>query len=238
MPAPVQIRLEKASIMRSDMHKVIVERPRRLGSTWKNRKTARRLSESERRQALENDEDYDSGPQRASSARHDKWLNENLAPLRRYLMRQLGRPWDKVYSEICRTIDTRSAIGLHVLQDIEQFITLDAFMEDGVVCERNWGYVRAVTGLYVHPVTGLIRLAKRRQSQRKRAEPTPVGISETLEYEKIDGLWFRMEYRMLEPDELVEHPKGCGPEARRVLIQKRQCDRKTIRQIEQDELRK
>ncbi len=222
--------------MRSDMHKVIVERPRILRSTWKNRKTARRLSESERRQAIENNEDYDSGPRRASSARHDKWLNENLAPLRRYLMRQVGRPWNKVYSEICRTIDTRSAIGLHVLQHLEQFITLDAFMQDGVVCERSWGGTRPVTGLYVHPRTGLIRLAKRRQSPKKRSELTLVGISETLEYEKIEGLWFRMEYRMLASEELPEYPMGCGPAARRVLIRKRQCDRKTIRQVEQGKI--
>jgi hypothetical protein len=218
------------------MHKVIVERPRRLGSTWKNRKTARRLSESERRQALENDEDYDSGPQRASSARHQKWLNENLAPLRRYLMRQVERPWNKVYSEICRTIDTRSAIGLHVLQHLEQFITLDAFMQDGVVYERNCGQARPVSGLYVHPRTGLIRLAKRRRSQNERSELTLVGVSETLEYEKIEGLWFQMEYRMLATEELPEYPMGCGPTARRVLVRKRQCDRKTIQQIEQGKL--
>jgi hypothetical protein len=86
--------------MRSDMHKVIVERPRRLGSSGKNRKTALRLSVSERAKAITDADDYDSGHPRASSARHEKQLNENLAPLKRYLMGQVGRPWDKVYSEI------------------------------------------------------------------------------------------------------------------------------------------
>jgi hypothetical protein len=151
--------------MRSDMHKVIVERPRMLRSKWKNRKTALRLSASERAQAITDAEDYDSGHSRASSARHEKELNENLAPLKRYLMAQVGRPWDKVYSEICRTIDTRSVIGLHVLQHVDGFIALETFMQDGKVYERGWCSAREVSGLYVHPVTGIIRLPKRVDSK-------------------------------------------------------------------------
>jgi hypothetical protein len=217
--------------MRSDMHKVIVERPRMLRSKWKNRKTALRLSASERAQAIGEAEDYDSGQPRASSARHEKHLNENLAPLKRYLMAQVGRPWDKVYSEICRTIDTRSAIGLHVLQHVEGFIALDTFIQDGKVYERGWCSAGEVHGLYVHPVTGIIRRAKRRASQPKRPELYLVAMSEMFEYEKLDGLWFQMEYRPCHPRELAQNPR-----MRRVLVRKSQCDRKTIRQIEQGTL--
>jgi hypothetical protein len=39
--------------MRSDMHKVIVERPRMLRSAWRSRKTALRLDPARRAQALE-----------------------------------------------------------------------------------------------------------------------------------------------------------------------------------------
>jgi len=135
-----------------------------LRSKWKNRKTALRLSVSQRAQAIVEAEDYDSGPVRASSARHEKDLNENLAPLRRYLQRQAGRPWDIVYSEICRAIDTRAAIGLHVLQHLEGFIARNTFLENGRVYERRRNHVTEVRGLYVHPVTGIIRIAKRRPS--------------------------------------------------------------------------
>ena len=85
--------------MREDMQKLIVERPR-WGSPITNHKSKKRLSSDEVRTALVDSEDYDSGPGRASSARRDKHLNENLAPLRRYLRSQVGRPWDKVFSEI------------------------------------------------------------------------------------------------------------------------------------------
>jgi len=159
--------------MRSDMHKVIVERPRMLRSAWKNKKTARRLNADECAQALRGAEDYDSGPARASSARYEKELNENLAPLRRYLARQVGRPWDKVYSEICKTIDTRSAIGLHVLQHVEDFIAVKTKIENGVVYQWSRWPWSCPRDLYVHPVSGLIRRVQRRKqrsTKQKRAK--------------------------------------------------------------------
>jgi len=225
--------------MRSDMHKVIVERPRLLRARWENKKTALRLTKQQSAQAMDAAEDYDSGPRRASSRRHEKWLNENLAPLRRYLMRQVGRPWDKVYGEIRQTIDTRSAIGLHVLQHLEDYVATDAFLEDGVVCEWRWrGGAVPVDGLYVHPKTGLLRFAKRRKTPRQAPPLDTVRVSQTVQYRKIDGLWFRMEYRRAEPDELVPADHGKLVRAAElgrsslVLVRKQQCDRKTIRQIE------
>jgi hypothetical protein len=217
------------------MHKVIVERPRILRGGWSNRKTSARLSATQRAAAIDADEDYDSGPKRASSARHGKWLNENLAPLRRYLMKQVGRPWDKVYSEIRRTVDTRSAIGLHVLQHLTGFVSLNTFLQDGVVCEQHYRGVTPVKGLYVHPITKLLRCTKNWRRRKKKHLPaekqelTSVRASETVTYEKIDGLWFRLEYRRLDPDEIVERGDGMHF----VLVLKQQCGRKTIRRIEE-----
>ena len=76
--------------MRDDMARVIVERPR--VRPHNNRKG--------RRWALEDLPSHE-GMRRAAALRGDrKELNENLAPLRRYLEGQVGRPWDKVYAEI------------------------------------------------------------------------------------------------------------------------------------------
>src|SRR5580700_1309139 len=150
--------------MRSDMHKVIVERPRMLRSEWTNRKTALRLNGIQLAEAIRDGDDYDGGPTRASSSRHEKDLNENLAPLRRYLEKQAGRPWDKVYSEICKTIDTRSAIGLHVLQHINDFVATNVFIENGVVYRRSYRHIWPVRDLYVHPTTGLLRRVKKRKT--------------------------------------------------------------------------
>jgi hypothetical protein len=217
--------------MRSDMHKVIVESPR-SGSALPSIRTALRFSSTKIVAAVDAAEDFDSGPRRASSARRDKELNENLAPLRRYLMGQIGRPWRKVYGEIRQSIDARSAIGLHVLQHLEDFVSLHTALEDGVVvCARRWCRRGPVSGLYVHPVSGLLRFSKYKPSlltpRSDDPEPNFVRVNANVEYEKIDGYWYRMEYEMSVSSEGA---------SMRVLILKRQCDRKTIRRIEGGEM--
>ena len=55
---------------------------------------------------------------------HTKWLNEHLGPLRRYLDSQVGRPWDKVFSEICAHIDRSSAVQDHVRDHVAGMLPL------------------------------------------------------------------------------------------------------------------
>ena len=86
--------------MREDMFKVIVERPR-----WGSRHAAR----SKLRYDKVPDRKHATGRRMVlESEGWTKCLNENLAPLKRYLSKQVGRPWDKVYSEICEHLDTSS----------------------------------------------------------------------------------------------------------------------------------
>jgi hypothetical protein len=74
--------------MREDMYKVIVERPRR---GKEGDATAARLRK-----------DFDGTMRLGMRVGYGyRSLNENLAPLRRYLHAQIGRPWNKVFSEIC-----------------------------------------------------------------------------------------------------------------------------------------
>jgi hypothetical protein len=78
--------------MRDDMFKVIVERPRRIHSN---------AYKGDGR-AFRNRED---GPSRLGMNKgYDdrKGLNENLAPLKRFLERQVNRPWDKVTKKSVR----------------------------------------------------------------------------------------------------------------------------------------
>lgn len=230
------------------MHKVIVERPRMPRGAPRNRKTALRLNINGSALAAADGDDYDSGPRRASSARHDKHLNENLAPLRRYLESQVGRPWDKVYSEIRGGIPNNT-VGLHVLQHVEQFVAVDAFLEDGVVCDRDYWGIRPVDGMYVHPVTKLLRKTKTRPTrttwrspQADEQEPDFVVIDSTHAYEKIGGLWFHTEFHFNNPNQLIRRSDGVLIRAGSLRdfvpfqpVSKQQCDRKTIRKIEAGE---
>jgi hypothetical protein len=74
-----------------------------------------------------------------------------------------------VYSEIRERIDARSALGLHVLQHLEGYVATNTFLKDGQVFEyRRFGWVEEVRGLYVHPVSGLLRYLKAGRGGRRR----------------------------------------------------------------------
>ncbi|MES2054522.1 MAG: hypothetical protein V4564_01165 [Pseudomonadota bacterium] len=99
--------------MRADMFKVIVERPRWGAShalpvkLKKDRDPHKSIGL--KRHALE-------------QAPYVKELNENLAPLRRFIQKRVGRRWDDVFSEICAGLDTGSTVKMHVRQHLRDFV--------------------------------------------------------------------------------------------------------------------
>jgi len=221
MPAPIYGK----AFMRPDMNKILVERPRILRAAWNNKKTSERLSLDRCGEAMTSPEDFDSGPRRASSARHSKPLNENLAPLKRYLQKQVGRPWRKIYGEVLAAVDTRSAIGLHVMQHVDDFVAQEVEFFDRVPHYRWRGHAIPVRGLYVHPKTGLLR-EHRIPRERWFTALSPdaievVWISQSERFEKRNGLWFRIVIGVRDSETLV--------------VRKQQCGRKTIQKIERGE---
>ena len=207
--------------MRSDMAKVVTEAPRR-GHANPSRKWGRRLRKDE----YELD---DHGPGRASSARRRQYddpkdFSDVLGPLRRYLHKQIGRPWDKIWSEITQTLDSRSLTGQHIFDHIRWEVELGAWKgDDGrVYRKRQWGTVEPVNGLYVHPVTRLLRYAPEGRF-RFRGGPFldaqgalgPFGVSAAsaadIRRYRVDGMrvwerrdcgWFIHSYRRV-PEQLI-----------------------------------
>lgn len=112
--------------MRADMAKVIVERPRygsRLGCRKGYRKQRQRMP-------------LDEAPKREGiKARgRSKSLNEHLGPLRRYLLSNVGRPWDTVFAEICANLSRNSAVQDHVRDHVEGYVERHVVLIDGVPC--------------------------------------------------------------------------------------------------------
>src|SRR5947209_3737612 len=100
--------------MREDMAKVIVERPR---IKPRNTRKGRRVDPD--------DLPAYEGMRRAHAWRGErKQLNENLAPLRRYLAKQVGRPWDKVYSEISTHLRVDNVVQQHVRDHLHDFVAV------------------------------------------------------------------------------------------------------------------
>lgn len=115
--------------MREDMHKVVTER-RRTGGHHGRRKDwedACKVRPSQRRQ-LENGVEEDFSPKRESiRARHvfrygNKELSDFLAPLRRYLLKQVGRPWDDVWSDICKVLKGNGLQANHIKDHVRNYV--------------------------------------------------------------------------------------------------------------------
>jgi len=150
--------------MRGDMPKVIVERARRGGGTLRKGRAVR---------------DDDLALSKVGVKRHArmrggyKELNENLNPLRRFLEGQVGRPWDKVWSEVCENLKPSNTVQQHVRDHIPDFVAIKTALRDGEVWVKDRSSMTALKSshvrLYVDPKTGILRRNKYWQSwQSKR----------------------------------------------------------------------
>jgi hypothetical protein len=194
--------------MREDMYKVIVERPRRGKQGDASADRRRRDLDGPLRLGMRAGYGYRS-------------LNENLAPLRRYLRAQVARPWSKVFSEICDGIDRRNTVQQHIHQHIRDFIAIDVDVRDGRLVDLadRWGF-RSRDGaisqeLYVDPRSGLIRLNKgysswrRTVAERKQREQAEIDsrrriIDERAQLLRLNEVWFRVEVAPLPEKRVVE----------------------------------
>ncbi len=148
--------------MRSDMCKVIVERPRRGGGRDQKRRQAREFDELPSKQSMK----------RGHTDLKD--LNENLAPLKRYLRKHTGRPWDKVFGEICENIRMDNAVQKHVRGHVFDYVDRHVIVEGGkIYARRPWGAYELWNGdLYVCPKSGLLKEYRRRsQAPARRRSP-------------------------------------------------------------------
>ena len=179
--------------MRDDMSKVIVDRPR--GRAWSRRGRIVPTEHLPKQQGMRR-------PYRLAG--DWKLLNENLSPLRRYLERQVGRPWDKVYSEICRNLRTDNAVQQHVRDHLSDFVAVKPrrwsgwhYRPDGSRKRFNRLWVQP---LYVDPRDGLLkrtdRLGEARQEARTQtASKRPmerIAVAADRELRLIHGVWYEL----------------------------------------------
>jgi hypothetical protein len=183
--------------MRKDMARVIVERPRiiedfsRKGRTQEPEELPKQI-----------------GLRRGQRERGGfKLLNENLAPLRRYLERQVGRPWDKVYSEISAGLRVTSTVQQHVRDHVKDFVAVRP--RRGI--RSIYSAFQAKGGrlalwhqpLYVDPEDGILKRTdrlpeekarRRKEAARKHQLPPAerVAIAPDRELRLINGLWYEL----------------------------------------------
>jgi hypothetical protein len=146
--------------MRSDMHKIIIQRPRTRGlrkPVKGYRKNLQRL-------------DPEDWPAREGMKRRSgggsKWQADLLGPLDRFLRHRVGRPWDDVFSEICAEVRARRfwVHREHLLAHVSQFVEERVVLVAGWPCSpvgeqigRRWPASIRWKAFYVCPASGLLR---------------------------------------------------------------------------------
>lgn len=234
------------------MAKVVTEKPR-SGRGWGNEKHGGRVHRHEIDRER-NDAVLDDGvnvPLHQSTSALKAWsrhrnkdckqFSDLLGPLKGYLRKQVGRPWDVVYSELSATLDKRSLTGRHIWGHVRDEISLHCYVGvSGRIWEfSRWGFgsVYEVAGLYVHPWTGLVCWApERRYRHTKPVDPDLKKLDAVTDLVRVKGIWYRYEYGFV--DRYV--PARIGPtgyvyrdgyfEQGRVLQRKKQLSRKELKQ--------
>lgn len=114
--------------------------------------------------------------------------------LNRYLESQVGRPWDKVFSDLCSMADLRSRDGYELRRRIGWNVEKECFIgDDGKVYEsrmyRRGARPTLVRGLYVHPKTGILGYQKSDSRYGGWSQPRP--WEREINYVSTeDGHWF------------------------------------------------
>src|SRR5574337_51330 len=182
--------------MRRDMFKVIVERPRRGG--WSDIKG--RSHEIDFEEAPTQEKIRPTGP---GASR--KYLNENLAPLKRFLRSKLGKSWDDIYSEVREHLSPNSAVQQHVIDHLKQYVIVDTCIQNGVVGHIPEYYSYGLSGgfesleepnyfrdqFYVHPKTKVLCVCKhKKRSYKSKPTHEVIQVDGYHQYRKIDNIWY------------------------------------------------
>ncbi len=188
--------------MRSDMKKVVTERPRAGGGI--------KQPKGSNRQWQRYDEDsYPKGEKiRAKWTKgydNAKEFTDVLGPLYHYLLKQVGRKWDAVYSDVVKNLPKGSVQNDHIYTHIWQFVEKNVVIIDGQACyngTRTHGVPIRSSGrydqLYVNPVTNLLCKAKKGKNRYSYGysehEPYLPGVKvyPGVQYHKVKGVWYEV----------------------------------------------
>ena len=125
--------------MRHDMARVLVTRPR-LGGKVRRKGRAYPMEDLPSRVGMKRG--------LALAKADKKTLNEHLQPLRRYLHGQVGRPWDKVWSDIAAGLRVTSTVQQHVRDHVFDFVAKDVFLRGGEPWLCEFGRERPLRDSY------------------------------------------------------------------------------------------
>lgn len=193
--------------MRSDMDRVVTERPRARGGV--------RRPKGERKELAKQLGDHDRTGRKQMLER--RWSNDHLwrkeftdvlGPLKNYALSVVGRPWAKVYSEISRVLSIRAKatfkVKAHARDHLWQYLVppWKVIVQDGKSYRRlslinldpdkRPGVPIYDDEAYADPNDGII---KRGTFKRKRYRPKNTKITVVKDgrhFKVIKGVWYEI----------------------------------------------
>lgn len=192
--------------MRSDMGKVVCERPRRNSGIKQPKGYYKNLNhippeEHPKRESIR--KKWISG--------HDgKNFTDVLGPLRGYVHSVIGKHFDKVYSEVKKSLPGDTMSVRHVIGHLWQFLERKVIIVDGKPCHSDMYYrYRRADGIdcipiqysthgpiaYVDPRDGIIKRAPKKPVPPREKKPKISHWEGDKLYHKIDGIWYECEYQ-------------------------------------------
>ncbi|MBK9386605.1 MAG: hypothetical protein IPN34_17470 [Planctomycetes bacterium] len=210
--------------MRQDMAKVLVDRARRgVKSAKFDRRRNRRAAKHDVNVSLKHAESSDAGSIAESMGRgrlygfNCKELNDYLSPLKRFIEANVGRPWDKVYSEIRARVRFENTVQQHIMQRIWGYVERNVVLDDQAMpCESRSSRPLRRNEFFIHPISGLLLRGKAPGGRRwwpKKEGSKPKGwralpggerhqyeecrILDREVYVKANGIWYEADMRPL-----------------------------------------
>lgn len=140
--------------------------------------------------------------------------NYSYRPLEKYLHKHLGKNWNDIHSDICKTYKKGTKERYFIDNAIESMVTTTGlFLRDGILY-TYMGYTQSPSPLrgedfYVDPVDGTLKISSKDNyknylnARKEEWNKRRIVVSNELQYHKIRGIWYEIE---LEKINLIPHP--------------------------------
>lgn len=169
--------------MRDDLAQLLVETPRHNSGEFF--KTHRRKAK----------QDLDSVPTKQGMRRpylERKEFGDYLTPLKGFLRKNVGRPWDKVFSELNSALQGGGTVVEHVKVHLRGYVELHPVFINGKPHDSPPYHMdgpHPLNNTFYVDQRGILRHAKARTRKRQKPVIEHVKIDLTA-FHKIDGLWY------------------------------------------------
>jgi hypothetical protein len=176
--------LQQETIMRADMKDVIINTGR-YGKYGESRKT----------QPTRDLEKMDELPEREGLMkrwREGRWgwqHGDRINPLRKWIRKQVGRPLDDVYSDLCEHADDRNVRGKHLREHF--WIEVQTYEQYEAAKHQRYGWPKA----FYADENGILRATKYKPRHRytPKVDPDKCMIGDRR-FERINDCWFEVWY--------------------------------------------